>query len=293
MNNLPSDEFATIVVGGALLALNAGFINAVSMSGVFAGVTVSHVTGSVSRISISLVSMDTDTLALVTSIIVSYMFGAFVGGFLVGDSRLVLSRTWFVTKLGTAMRCVSRLSFCWQATRVCDKSSCLASGAQPLRTRVLTKVWAAECTVQLVQRTGDAHHAHDGVRHRHCAVELTKGNILGQACRRDRCAETWRLRVHVPVLCGFLAGGVLGQLCWNSLREISMLVPSVFVGVMAATYLSLPLVKQAALRAKQLKIDSLLGARTKEDSGGPVNPNQKSYHDKLTTDMQSLEHSLE
>ncbi|KAJ1339763.1 hypothetical protein BSLG_005669 [Batrachochytrium salamandrivorans] len=31
------------------------------------------------------------------------------------------------------------------------------------------------------------------------------GNILGQACRSDTKAELWRLKVHVPILFGFIA----------------------------------------------------------------------------------------
>ena len=40
MNNLPAKEFNTIVIGGVMLAANAGFINVVSMAGVFPGSAV-------------------------------------------------------------------------------------------------------------------------------------------------------------------------------------------------------------------------------------------------------------
>jgi hypothetical protein len=43
MNNLPPKEFNTIVAGGTLLAANAGFINAVSMAGVFPGIKGSRI----------------------------------------------------------------------------------------------------------------------------------------------------------------------------------------------------------------------------------------------------------
>ena len=38
MNSLPEKEFITIVAGGVALAANAGFINVVSMAGVFPGI---------------------------------------------------------------------------------------------------------------------------------------------------------------------------------------------------------------------------------------------------------------
>ncbi len=49
--------------------------------------TVSHVTGTVSRIPIALVNDDFETFALVTSILVSFWFGCFIAGFMVGDGR--------------------------------------------------------------------------------------------------------------------------------------------------------------------------------------------------------------
>ncbi|KAJ8331931.1 hypothetical protein O5D80_000098 [Batrachochytrium dendrobatidis] len=97
MNNLPEREFYTIVAGGVALAANAGFINVVSMAGVFPGVTVSHVTGSVSRIAISAVQQDWETFLLVVSIIVSFTFGSFMAGFIVGDNRFKLGANYGIT----------------------------------------------------------------------------------------------------------------------------------------------------------------------------------------------------
>jgi len=42
MNNIAQREFWSIVIGGTLLSINAGFINVVTLAGVFS-VTVSHV----------------------------------------------------------------------------------------------------------------------------------------------------------------------------------------------------------------------------------------------------------
>ncbi|EGF83702.1 hypothetical protein BATDEDRAFT_86077 [Batrachochytrium dendrobatidis JAM81] len=102
MNNLPEREFYTIVAGGVALAANAGFINVVSMAGYFQAsamnrVTVSHVTGSVSRVAISAVQQDWETFLLVVSIIVSFTFGSFMAGFIVGDNRFKLGANYGIT----------------------------------------------------------------------------------------------------------------------------------------------------------------------------------------------------
>lgn len=93
MNNIAKREFWSIVIGGTLLAINAGFINVVTLAGVFS-VTVSHVTGNVTRIGVSLFQRDFITLALITSILLSFMFGSFISGFMVGDAKFKLGRTY-------------------------------------------------------------------------------------------------------------------------------------------------------------------------------------------------------
>ncbi|KAJ1550795.1 hypothetical protein HK405_015870, partial [Cladochytrium tenue] len=64
MNNLAQKEFYTIVAGSAILAANAGFINVVTLAGAFS-VTVSHVTGNVSRIAMAVAQGDLTSFSLV------------------------------------------------------------------------------------------------------------------------------------------------------------------------------------------------------------------------------------
>ncbi|EGF76725.1 hypothetical protein BATDEDRAFT_28338 [Batrachochytrium dendrobatidis JAM81] len=201
MNNLPEREFHTIVAGGVALAANAGFINVVSM----AGVTVSHVTGSVSRVAISAVQQDWETFLLVVSIIVSFTFGSFMAGFIVGDNRFKLGANYGIT-----------LSF------ACGLQNAMVTSYSGL-------------AVRTTHMTG---------------IATDVGNILGQACRSDTKAELWRLKVHVPILFGFIAGGMCGQIAWLSIHEYALLVPCIFTGGVAALYLTLPFIKDAAEQIK-------------------------------------------
>ncbi|KAL2918060.1 hypothetical protein HK105_202474 [Polyrhizophydium stewartii] len=246
MNNLPQREFNTIVAGGAALAANAGFINVVSMAGVFPGVTVSHVTGSVSRVAISVVQQDWDTFFLVVSIVSSFVFGAFISGFIVGDNRFKLGANYgFTLFLESGALCVSFLF---------------------LRRELIVGEWAAAfaCGLQNAMVTSYSGLA---VRTTHMTGLATDiGNILGQACRTDTKAELWRLKVHVPILVGFLFGGVLGQVAWIYCREYSLLLPCFFTGGVATLYLSLPYIKDAA---EQLKNVQLLGNTDFEYRGDP------------------------
>ena len=53
MDQLPKNEFRVVIFAGGALAANAGYINAVTMAGLFAN-TVSHVTGNLTKIPVLL-----------------------------------------------------------------------------------------------------------------------------------------------------------------------------------------------------------------------------------------------
>ena len=115
------------------------------------------------------------------------------------------------------------------------------------------------------------------------------GNILGQACRKDTHAELWRLKVHVPLLFGFLFGGFIGELGWLWLGEGSLLIPCFFTGGVAVLYLSLPWVKEAAKRAEEL---TYLISSQKEQEGA-VNPHLMDYQKQLQSDMRTFMADIE
>lgn len=73
------------------------------------------------------------------------------------------------------------------------------------------------------------------------------GNVLGQALRKDSDSslELWKLKVHVPLLFSFLAGGLLGQICFLRLDGTALLIPFFFIGSIAIAYLALPIVAEA------------------------------------------------
>jgi hypothetical protein len=71
------------------------------------------------------------------------------------------------------------------------------------------------------------------------------GNICGQACRKNSNAETWRLKIHIPIFFGFLFGGFCGSVSWIVLHEYSMLLPAMLTGISSLLYFSLPVFKES------------------------------------------------
>ncbi|KAJ3191877.1 hypothetical protein HK101_007327 [Irineochytrium annulatum] len=224
MNNFAQKEFYSIVVGSCVLAANAGFINVVTLTGLFS-VTVSHVTGNVSKVAIALYNADATNLAVVSSIIFSFMFGSFVAGFMVGDHKFQLGRTY-----GYALALESFMLFMSLAT---------------LRKELIVGEWCAAFACGL-QNAIATSYSGAVVRTTHMTGICTDiGNILGQACRTDSNAELWRLKVHIPILFSFCIGGAFGEVCYQGMGEHSLLIPCIFTGLVAVTYLSLPFINMA------------------------------------------------
>ncbi|TPX30384.1 hypothetical protein SmJEL517_g06036 [Synchytrium microbalum] len=233
MDKFVNKEFYTIVAGACLLAVNAGFINVVTLAGIFS-VTVSHLTGNVSRIAIALYNLDLTTMALVISIIVSFMFGSFVAGFMIGDTKFRLGRSYGYALL---IECLMLfLSFLF------------------LGQELILGEWCAAFACGLQNAVGTSYSG-AVIRTTHMTGIITDiGNILGQACRMDTNAEVWRLKVHIPLLFSYLVGGIFGQLAYSALKEHSLLIPCIFTGLIGSTYLCLPWVNEAAKILKEATI---------------------------------------
>ena len=107
------------------------------------------------------------------------------------------------------------------------------------------------------------------------------GNILGQSCRLDSRAELWRLKVHVPILIGFITGGMLGEVAFIYWKHYALLVPCFFSGAIGCIYLCLPYVQKAAdVLAKKSEMKSSNAPQSPQFDvrivGDPTARNRKS-----------------
>lgn len=91
----------------------------------------------------------------------------------------------------------------------------------------------------------------------------------------------------------------IGVLSWIEFREFSLLIPVMFTGSVAFTYLSLPFVKEAAVKIKEVasmnnltEIGHDLGIPGMESNivmkTGPVNESNKGYIRKLDDDLRNF-----
>lgn len=226
MDKLAVKEFYSIVLGGSILCFNAGFINVITMAGVYSA-TVSHVTGNITRIAIAIFQEDLTIFALVSSIVGSFMFGSFVSGFLIGDARFRLGRSYGYVLLLESVALFMSFTF--------------------VRNELVIGEWLAAfaCGLQNAMATSYSGFA---VRTTHMTGIITDiGNIIGQACRTDTTnTDLWRLKVMIPLLFGYLLGGIGGQVCYTFMKDDSMLFPCIFTGTVGCVYLLLPSAKEAS-----------------------------------------------
>ncbi len=80
-----------ILVGGGVLAFSAGCVNATALMG-FTKLSVSHVTGNVTLFSSAIAHGDWQSLLFITASLLSFLTGAVISGFVVGQASLRLGR---------------------------------------------------------------------------------------------------------------------------------------------------------------------------------------------------------
>ena len=85
-------EFAAIIIGGSLLSFNAGFINGVIL--LLSGLTVSHVTGAVTKSALALGSNHYEEFGSIFALLPCFIIGATISGILIPYSSFHLGRAY-------------------------------------------------------------------------------------------------------------------------------------------------------------------------------------------------------
>ena len=80
-----------ILWGGAVLAFSAGCVNTAALMG-FTNLSVSHVTGNVSLFSAAVVHLEGSSVLYIGASLLSFLAGAILSGFVIGQTSLKLGR---------------------------------------------------------------------------------------------------------------------------------------------------------------------------------------------------------
>lgn len=209
-------RLALLVAGGVALSGVAGFVNVVLLTEDRIGVT--HVTGTVSRLSADLPRGDAWDALSVLPIIGAFMLGAVVSGAAVGEPGLRLGRTYGVVMLLEAA--LLAVAAALSATHV-GVAAALAAGAAGMQNGMASSYGS------LIVRTT------------HVTGVVTDLGFLVGSYLRTRRVQSWKFLLLSGLLGGFVAGGVLGA--WATMRwdGAALYAPAAAMMVMGATYFTI------------------------------------------------------
>lgn len=201
-------------IGGGLLALVAGCINAVGYL-CFRHQPITHLTGTSTELGLAIARVDLAEIAHWGLAILSFLTGAMSSGFIVQQRTLQLGR-----RYGVVLMLESALLFA--ATPLIaahhDLGIYLASAACGLQNAMVSTYSGA--TFRTTHLSG---------------IFTDLGIYLGQ---RLRGLEVDMLRIHVCVLVAshFIVGAVLGTLGFMWISERVLLIPAALTGLVGLAY---------------------------------------------------------
>ncbi|WP_431636868.1 YoaK family protein [Dyella sp. KULCS107] len=213
-------------IGGGLLALVAGCINAVGYL-CFRHQPITHLTGTSTELGLAIARVDLAEIAHWGLAILSFLAGAMSSGFIVQQRTLQLGR-----RYGVVLMLESALLFA--ATPLIaahhDLGIYLASAACGLQNAMVSTYSGA--TFRTTHLSG---------------IFTDLGIYLGQ---RLRGLEVDMLRIHVCVLVAshFIVGAVLGTLGFMWISERVLLIPAALTGLVGLAYAAY---RHRAMRSEQ------------------------------------------
>jgi len=184
-----------VVSAGVLLALNAGFLNAIGLLSVFS-LAVSHVTGSISNLGTAIARGDLARVGTLAAVIVAYFAGNVIAGFLVSDEEVQpghKQRYGFVLLAQTIFVVVS-IWFFRQEQLLANYALAVACGMQ---NGMATRYSGA--TVRTSHMTG---------------LITDLGILLGQRIR-GATISSWRAQLLSALFIAFLSGGILAGITFQ------------------------------------------------------------------------------
>lgn len=206
---------AWVETGGFFLAFIAGSVNAIALIG-FNHQGVSHLTGSSSLLSVELAAGNLASAGHLLAILVSFLAGAAISGFVIGDESLKLGRRYSGALVGVSLLLLLSMYFLNEGSTLGHYLASAACGLQ----NAMTSTYSGAA-----------------IRTTHVTGLFTDiGITLGLWFRGQRI-DRRRITLYSTLIAGFLLGGVFGALSFGLFRFHAMAMPAALAAVMAAAYI--------------------------------------------------------
>lgn len=211
INKLPK----WVEIGGFFLALIAGSVNAIALRG-FNHQGVSHLSGSSTLLGVELAAGNLAEVLHLALILLSFVAGAVVSGFVIGGESLRLGRRYGVALLAESALLLGAMVFLNRGSLL---GHYLASGACGLQNAMTSTFSGA--VVRTTHVTG---------------LFTDLGVTLGLWLRGQR-ADRRRVVLYFTLIAGFILGGVFGTLGFSAYRFDTLIAPAALAAAIALAYL--------------------------------------------------------
>jgi uncharacterized membrane protein YoaK (UPF0700 family) len=203
--------------GGFVLALAAGSVNAIAIMS-FNHQGVSHLSGISTLLGIEAVGANASAATLLGLVLLAFLAGAAISGFLIGGKSLALSWRYSVALFGEAALLVAAM---FLLDRGSVAGHLLASAACGLQ-NAMTSTYSG-AVVRTTHVTG---------------LFTDLGVSLGLRLR----GEAWdrrRVWLSIALIGGFILGGALGAWGFSMARYLALLFPAALAAILGVAALSL------------------------------------------------------
>ena len=203
-----------IQIGAFLLALNAGMVNVLGLFTVL-NQSVSHMTGNVSMLAMSLLDWQPDHFIYLALVVICFVIGSFYSGLILGNSNVTFGHHY-----GFPLSLVAIFLFLtWLLLPYFPRYGLL---------------WA--CVAMGVQNAMVSHYKGAIIRTTHLSGVLTDiGLTIGYKVRGLKI-ENRRIFLHFLIFTGFLVGGLIASLLYPYLKLQTFLIPAGLSLALSMTY---------------------------------------------------------
>jgi uncharacterized membrane protein YoaK (UPF0700 family) len=208
-------HFAWVLWGGFLLAMNAGFVNALGILTLLHQ-TVSHLTGTISNFGIAAAQGNGDAVRETGYLVLFFLLGAMLSGVIVGNSQLRFGRRYGVSLMLQSLLLVAATYYLQDGLRRAEYLLALACG---LQNGMATTYSGA--VVRTTHMTG---------------IVTDLGVMLGLFVRYRQPLVWWRVWVWLSLVVGFALGGGISVVVFGYLGIYALLVAATAVGLSGIGY---------------------------------------------------------
>lgn len=203
-----------VKLGGFSLAMLAGCVNAIGLLG-FSHQAVSHVTGTVSLLSLAIINSDLSVAVHLLFILVSFTFGSILSGLIIENTAFRVGKRYGFALFIEGVLIYLAMCFLNNGSHV---GHYWVSAACGLQNAMISTYSGA-----LIRTT-------------HMSGLFTDIGVMIGSYFRGHALDRKRLNLYLLLIIGFMFGGVWGSLTYNIYQFSALLFPSLFAICLAIIY---------------------------------------------------------